>query len=139
MVVPGRTASTGNSQTLRLAGKGAIVTGGGTGIGRGVALALAAEGCNVIITGRRAAPLDGTVQEAINRGLAGSVQAFSVDASDQDQTPLVHEALKSFDGKLVRTSHRHWWHIQRLMQYADCGPAPLHAGHTCEQCWHQHP
>jgi NAD(P)-dependent dehydrogenase (short-subunit alcohol dehydrogenase family) len=109
-VLPGRTASTA-STPLRLAGKGAIVTGGGTGIGRGVALALAAEGCNVIITGRRPAPLDGTVQEAASQGLAGSVQAFSVDASDQDQTPLVREALKAFGGKLVRMSVV--WCIQR--------------------------
>lgn len=94
---------------MRLAGKGAIVTGGGTGIGRGVALALAAEGCNVIITGRRPAPLDGTVQEAARRGLAGSVQAFPVDASDQDQTPLVREALKAFGGKLVRPRLMSWW------------------------------
>jgi NAD(P)-dependent dehydrogenase (short-subunit alcohol dehydrogenase family) len=37
----------------RLAGKTAVVTGGGTGIGLGVALALAAEGCRVAIVGRR--------------------------------------------------------------------------------------
>ena len=78
------------------------MTGGGTGIGRGVALALAAEGCDVVITGRRPAPLDETVQEAARRGLIGSVQAFSVDAADQDQTPLVRHALEAFDGKLVR-------------------------------------
>ncbi len=40
----------GGSQ--RLAGKVAIVTGGGQGIGRGVALALAAEGAAVTVTGR---------------------------------------------------------------------------------------
>ena len=101
VVVPGRSASTA-STPLRLAGKGAIVTGGGTGIGRGVALALAAEGCDVVITGRRPAPLDETVQEAARRGLDGSVRAFPVDAADQDQTPLVRHALEAFDGKLVR-------------------------------------
>ena len=37
----------------RLAGKTALVTGGGTGIGLGVALALAREGCRVAIAGRR--------------------------------------------------------------------------------------
>jgi NADP-dependent 3-hydroxy acid dehydrogenase YdfG len=36
-----------------LAHKTALVTGGGTGIGAGIALALAKEGCRVVINGRR--------------------------------------------------------------------------------------
>ena len=35
-----------------LVGKTAIITGAGTGIGRGVAIMLAAEGCNVLLCGR---------------------------------------------------------------------------------------
>ena len=38
---------------MRLQGKTAVVTGGGTGIGWGVARALASEGCRVAISGRR--------------------------------------------------------------------------------------
>src|ERR1700721_252868 len=37
---------------LGLKGKVALVTGSSRGIGRGVALALAAEGCDVMLTGR---------------------------------------------------------------------------------------
>lgn len=37
----------------RLSGKTALITGGGTGIGYGIAAALAAEGCHVAISGRR--------------------------------------------------------------------------------------
>lgn len=41
-----------------LAGRHAVVTGGGTGIGAAIALALAQAGAQVTITGRRTAPLD---------------------------------------------------------------------------------
>jgi NADP-dependent 3-hydroxy acid dehydrogenase YdfG len=47
----------------RLAGKTALVTGGGTGIGLGVALALAEEGCRVAIAGRRREPLEAATRE----------------------------------------------------------------------------
>ena len=42
---------------LGLKGKIALVTGSSRGIGRGIALALAAEGCDVMLTGRDAAAL----------------------------------------------------------------------------------
>ncbi len=49
-----------------LNGQVALVTGGGTGIGRGIALALAAHGCDVAITSRNRSHL-GTTADEIRR------------------------------------------------------------------------
>ena len=42
----------GNVMELGLAGKVAVVTGSSRGIGRGIALALPAEGCDIVVTAR---------------------------------------------------------------------------------------
>src|SRR6185503_19589838 len=52
----------------RLDGKVAIVTGGGTGIGRSTALMLAREGARVVVSGRRKPPLEDVVGEIARAG-----------------------------------------------------------------------
>jgi NAD(P)-dependent dehydrogenase (short-subunit alcohol dehydrogenase family) len=48
---------------FELTGKVAIITGGGTGIGRGAALVLAEHGADVVLAARRTEPLESTASE----------------------------------------------------------------------------
>ena len=63
-----------------LDGQVAIVTGGGSGIGESAAHMLAAEGAQVVICGRRQAPID-TVARAIEKA-GGRCAARAVDLED---------------------------------------------------------
>lgn len=63
-----------------LAGRTALVTGGGTGICRGLALALAAHGCDVAITSRSAEHLEPAVEEI--RGTGRRAVAVAADVRD---------------------------------------------------------
>lgn len=51
------------SNRFSLDGRVAIVTGGGTGIGRGAALVLAQHGADIVLAARRAGPLESTAKE----------------------------------------------------------------------------
>ena len=64
-----------------LSGKGAIVTGGGTGVGKAAALRLAKEGCHVLINYSRSKDeAEETAKEV--RGLGVKCLAFQADVSD---------------------------------------------------------
>lgn len=79
----------------KLLGRIAIVTGGGTGIGRATALALAQEGAKVTICGRRENPLK-SAEKAI-REIGGDGFAFQADVSDPDDvTRLVGEVVEKW-------------------------------------------
>ncbi|APX12059.1 SDR family NAD(P)-dependent oxidoreductase [Tateyamaria omphalii] len=76
----------------------ALVTGGGTGIGKATALRLAATGAHVIITGRRAAALDTAVAEIEANGL--SAQAIVNDVTDLDAVADLHGRILAEHGRL---------------------------------------
>jgi NAD(P)-dependent dehydrogenase (short-subunit alcohol dehydrogenase family) len=76
----------------RFAGKTALITGAGTGIGAATALRLANEGANVILMGRRPAPL-----ETMALKMGGTV--FAGDAAEpEDAERAVALAKENFGG-----------------------------------------
>jgi NAD(P)-dependent dehydrogenase (short-subunit alcohol dehydrogenase family) len=79
----------------RLAGKVAIVTGGGSGIGRAVALAFAREGARVTVVGRRQEKLADTLQEIRVHGGAGLAVACDVSRATDTQR-AAEETEKAF-------------------------------------------
>jgi NAD(P)-dependent dehydrogenase (short-subunit alcohol dehydrogenase family) len=75
--------------------KVAIVTGGGSGIGRAVALALAQAGARVVVCGRRTSPIENTA-EAIHQA-GGAALAVPADVSKSaDIDRLVEATLKTY-------------------------------------------
>ena len=53
---------------MRLKGKVAIVTGAGTGLGRGIALMFGREGASVVANGRRPGPIEATAKAITDAG-----------------------------------------------------------------------
>jgi len=83
----------------QLDGKVAIVTGGGTGIGKGIAKAFVDEGCSVVIAARDAARLEATAAELSSSG-GGTVVAIQTDVTNEEQ--MINLFAKTMDqfGKL---------------------------------------
>jgi NAD(P)-dependent dehydrogenase (short-subunit alcohol dehydrogenase family) len=78
-----------------LDGRVAIITGGGTGIGRGAALVLAAHGADIVLAARRPGPLESTAKEIAElgrRALAVPTDVTDPEASRQ----LVETTLREF-------------------------------------------
>jgi 3-oxoacyl-[acyl-carrier protein] reductase len=83
---------------LGLDGKVALVTGGSRGIGKAIALALAAEGCRVAIAARTPAPLDATVAEIAAAG--GEALAISADVTNPADVERMVERAAARWGRL---------------------------------------
>jgi 3-oxoacyl-[acyl-carrier protein] reductase len=95
-------------ETVKLKGKAALVTGGGTGMGRAIALKLAAEGANLAINySRRATEAEETVAAARKLG----VRAFALKADvrvEADAVRLVDETVKQFGRIDVLVNNAGW-------------------------------
>src|SRR5215207_3518090 len=89
----------------RFVGKTAVVTGGGTGIGRAIAQRLAAEGADVLVAGRRREPLIETANVIAHEGGIAWVQV--ADVSDETQVD-----------ELMSAALQRWHHIDVLVNNA---------------------
>jgi NAD(P)-dependent dehydrogenase (short-subunit alcohol dehydrogenase family) len=110
-----------------LTGRAAIVTGGGTGIGRGIALKLASVGATVILVGRREGPLR-EVQQAI-RDEGGEADFITGDVGNPEDVERIYAQALDRHGKLDilvntagvqrvqwfdRTTNEEWDHVIRI-------------------------
>jgi NADP-dependent 3-hydroxy acid dehydrogenase YdfG len=79
----------------KLDGKVAVITGGGSGVGKAAALLFLKEGAKVVIAGRDQAKLDAVVAEA-NAG--GNLRAVATDVTSPAQCEaLIRYATRTFD------------------------------------------
>ena len=96
--VHGRTQLvTSHFQPTLLAGRSALVTGGGTGICRGIALALASAGCNVAISSRRMEHLEPTAAEIAILNVRSLAVVADVRKADEVGA-AVDQAAAAFGG-----------------------------------------
>jgi 3-oxoacyl-[acyl-carrier protein] reductase len=80
---------------MKLAGKAAIITGAGRGIGRAIALAFAQEGADVLVASRTLPEVAETAEVA--RALGRRALALKVDVSNRDEAEgMVAQGLAEF-------------------------------------------
>src|SRR5918992_1557307 len=79
-----------------LDGQVAIVSGGGSGLGRATALELAALGARVVVCGRRAEPLEETAAQAEG----GRVEAIPCDIREEDQVERLVDGVLERHGRI---------------------------------------
>jgi 3-oxoacyl-[acyl-carrier protein] reductase len=80
---------------MRLEGKTAIVTGGGSGFGAGIVKKFAAEGARVLV-----ADINAEAAAAVARDLGGNTTAMGVDVSRRDSVEAMAQAALQAFGQL---------------------------------------
>ena len=111
-----------------LGGKVAVVTGGGSGVGKAIAKALARQGANLVVADFDAPRMEKTVDDVLKLGACESAIALSTDVrSDASVRSLVRDSIKAMgrvdilvnaagvllQGKLDKISTHDWsWMLE---------------------------
>jgi 7-alpha-hydroxysteroid dehydrogenase len=90
---------------LSVGGRTYLVTGGGSGIGRGVAATLVEAGANVLIVGRGVERLETAVNEIDAAVGNGAVKHVSADVTDEEQVREAVEVATAWTGRLHGVVH----------------------------------
>jgi NAD(P)-dependent dehydrogenase (short-subunit alcohol dehydrogenase family) len=97
----------------RLAGQTALITGGGTGIGRAIALAFAREGAQVAVAGRRMEKLREIVGAIEQQG--GAALAVTLDVTNAaDASRAVAETAARFGGLNILVNNAGRLHVSTI-------------------------
>ena len=81
-----------------LSGKVAVITGGGTGLGKGMAAGLAQAGAVVLLAGRRQEVVDRAAAEI--RAVGGRAEGVSLDVTRTKELPAFFDAIAARHGTL---------------------------------------
>lgn len=89
---------------LSLADRTYLVTGGGSGIGKGAAAAIVASGGTVVLVGRNADKLSAAADE-INAQRPGSVRYEAADVTNEDEVSRAVDTAAAWHGRLHGVVH----------------------------------
>ena len=106
------------SDRFSLEGRVAVITGGGTGIGRASALVLVEHGADVVLAGRRREPLESTAKAIEVLGRRAIVVPTDVTQADECQA-LVDATLAEFGRLDVLLNNAGGGSTKSLMKWTD--------------------
>ena len=82
-----------------------LITGGGSGIGKGIAASVVDAGGNAMIVGRTEATLKAAADEINGAGGSGEVRYQTADVTNEDDVARAVAAAAAWNGKLSGTVH----------------------------------
>lgn len=116
---------------MRLMNKVAIITGGGKGIGKDIALAMAKDGATIIVCSRTKSELDNVVEQV--KSFGGNAYAIARDLTSSSQvTELVTEVMERYNKIDILINNAGGYPSE---MYADGNRQPLKIWEWTEEKW----